>query len=845
MNWFSAKDSHVMIPALSSMFRGCVCCLIVLGLVRAASADGKLPELPEPLFAQAKAPLASVAVFPSEINLTTARDRQSIVVQAIYADGITRDVTKEAALALTDQKLVRRDGAVFYPAVDGATTLSVSFGGKTVAVPVKVAQATVAPPISFRLDVMPVFMRAGCNTGSCHGAARGKDGFRVSLFGFDPEGDHFRLTREMVGRRINRAVPAESTLLEKATGAVPHTGGKRFEPTSELYRTLHNWVQAGAPNDDVAKTPKVEGVDIYPKASVLDGKGSTQQLTVRARYSDGTDRDVTSLAVFLTNNDVSAPVSPDGLVTAGARGEAFVMARFETHTVGTPFIVLPKGLSFTFPTGEPETNYIDKLVNEKLKKLRIAPSGQCDDETFLRRVSIDIVGLPPTPEEFDRFMKSTDPAKRSKWIDELLERKEFSEIWVSKWAELLQVRTDYTRNVSPKGMFLYYNWLVDKLSKNMPMDEMVQELLGASGGTFKNAATNFYQITNETLPLTENVAQVFMGIRVQCAQCHNHPFDRWTQNDYYSFAAFFAQIGRKQGEDYRETIVFNSGGGEVTHPVGGRVMPPKFLGSEVPDVAGKDRRVVLAKWLASAKNPWFATSFANRVWAHFTGVGIVEPVDDFRVSNPASNGELLEALGKHFTETKYNLKALVRDICNSRTYQRSTRRNESNESDEKNFAHALVRRIKAENLLDTISAVTNTKDKFDGLPVGARAVQIADGTRSTYFLTTFGRATRETPCSCEVKMEPTLSQALHLLNGGTVTDKIRQGGLVAQLAASKKSPEERITELYLRTFSRKPEKDELAKLTPLLSKAAPKDHPQVLEDIFWALLNSREFLFNH
>jgi Protein of unknown function (DUF1549)/Protein of unknown function (DUF1553) len=833
-----------MIPASSSALRGGLCCLLALVLSGPVLAgDGKLPDLPADVFVPAKsAPLASLAVFPSEISLTTARDRQSLVVQATFTDGITRDVTKSATLTLADPKPVRREGAVFYPAADGATSLTVGFGGQTVAVPVKVAQASVSPPMSFRLDVMPVFMRSGCNTGSCHGAARGKDGFRISLFGFDPEGDHFRLTREMVGRRINRAVPAESTLLEKATGAVPHTGGKRFEPASELYRTIHTWIQSGAPNDDASKIPTVVGVDLYPKQSVLDGKGSTQQLTVRARYSDGTDRDVTSLAVFLTNNDVSAPVSSDGLVTAGARGEAFVMARFETHTVGSQFIVLPKGLDFTFPS-EPEANYIDKLVHDKLKKLRIAPSGQCDDETFLRRASLDIVGLPPSAAEYERFMKSTDPAKRSKWIDELLERKEFSEIWVSKWAELLQVRTDYNRNVSPKGMFLYYNWLVDKLSKNMPMDEMVQELLGASGGTFKNAATNFYQITNETLPLTENVAQVFMGIRVQCAQCHNHPFDRWTQNDYYSFAAFFAQIGRKQAEDYRETIIFNSGGGEVTHPVGGRVMPPKFLGGEVPNVQGKDRRVVLAKWLASSQNPWFATSFANRVWAHFTGVGIVEPVDDFRVSNPASNLELLEALGKHFTDTKYNLKALVRDICNSRTYQRSTRRNESNSTDLKNFAHALVRRIKAENLLDTISAVTNTKDKFDGLPVGARAVQIADGTRSTYFLTTFGRATRETPCSCEVKMEPTLSQALHLLNGGTVTDKIRQGGLIAQLAASKKSPEERITELYVRCFSRKPDKQELAGLVPVVTAA--KDQPQALEDIFWALLNSREFLFNH
>jgi hypothetical protein len=822
---------------------GLGCLLSLAGTVSLLAAEAARPELPAEVFAPEQLPpLASLQVYPDAIRLTTARDRQSIVVQATFVDGITRDVTSAASLTLTDPKLLRRAGAVFFPVADGATTMTVAYGGKTLSLPVSVAQATAHPPLSFRLDVMPVFMRAGCNTGSCHGAARGKDGFRISLFGFDPEGDHFRLTREMVGRRINLAVPADSTLLEKATGAVPHTGGKRFEAVSELYQTLHGWIEAGAPNDDAAKLPKVVGVDLYPRLAVMDGTGSTQQLTVRARYSDGTDRDVTSLAIFLTNNDVSAPVSAGGLVTAGARGEAFVMARYETHTVGSQFIVLPKGLSFTFPA-EPENNYIDKLVNDKLKKLRIAPSGQCDDETFLRRASIDIVGLPPTIEEYSRFMTSTDPKKRSKWVDELLERKEFSEIWVSKWAEMLQVRTDPVRNVSQKAMFLYYNWLVDKLQKNTPMDEMVQELLGASGGTFKNAATNFYQITNETLPLTENVAQVFMGIRVQCAQCHNHPFDRWTQNDYYSFAAFFAQIGRKQGEDYRETIIFNSGGGEVTHPVGGRVMAPKFLGGDVPDLNGKDRRVVLAKWLASPQNPWFATSFANRVWAHFMGVGIVEPIDDFRVSNPATNLELLEALGKHFTDTKYNLKALVRDICNSRTYQRATQRNASNESDERNFAHALVRRIKAENLLDTISTVTDTKDKFDGLPVGARAVQIADGTRSTYFLTTFGRATRETPCSCEVKMEPTLSQALHLLNGGTVNEKIKQGGLIPKLMKTKKIAEERITELYIRALARKPSQPELAKLVPLIS--ASKDQAQALDDTFWALLNSREFLFNH
>ncbi len=782
-----------------------------------------------------------IEVSPPQVNLTTARDRQLVVVQAIFENGITRDVTAETELALANPALVRRQGNTFWPAADGETTLTATFSGQQATVPVTVAQAGTTTPLSFRLDVMPVFMRAGCNMGSCHGAARGKDGFRISLFGFDPEGDHYRITREMPGRRINLAVPAESALIEKATGAVQHTGGKRIDPADEAYGTLRDWVAAGAPNDDVGKLPTVVGVELYPRQGVLDGEGSSQQMTVRALYSDGSDRDVTSLAVFLSNNDNSAKVSPEGLVTAGARGEAFIMARFETYTVGAQFLVLPKGLEFQYPE-EPQVNYVDELVAAKLEKLRIVPSGLCDDEAFLRRAYIDVVGLVPTVEEHDRFMAATEPDKRARLIDELLERKEFSEIWVNKWAELLQVRT-IPNQVSQKGMFLYYNWLVEKLQNNTPMDQFVQDLLSASGGTFSSPATNFYQTTTDRLLLSENVAQVFMGMRVQCAQCHNHPFDRWTMDDYYSFSAFFSQIGRKQGEDYRETIVFNSGGGEVNHPVGGRVMPPKFLGGDTPDVAGKDRRAVLAQWLASKENPYFAASFVNRVWAHFLGIGIVEPVDDFRVSNPASNPELLTALAKRFTETEYDLKALVRDICNSRTYQRSTQRNDSNETDEKNFAHANLRRIKAENLLDIISVVTNTKDKFQGLPQGARAVQIADGGVSTYFLTTFGRATRETVCSCEVKMEPTLSQALHLLNGDTVNGKIQQGGIIKQLIETKKYPEERITDLYLRTLSRQPTPGELERLVPLIAPGT--DQEQALTDILWALLNSREFMFNH
>jgi len=787
-----------------------------------------------------EAALTRIDVFPAEVGLTTARDRQSLVVQATYSDGITRDVTAKAALKPANPALVKVEGSTIHPVADGETTLGVAFDGQSAEVPVKVARAAERPPLSFRLDVMPVFMKAGCNTGSCHGAARGKDGFRLSLFGFDPDGDHFRLTREMIGRRVNLAVPDDSTLLEKSIGAVTHTGGKRMEKGDELYATLKSWVESGVPNDDVAKLPKVVSVELYPRKAVLDGEKETQRMTVRARYSDGTDRDVTSLSVFLTNNETSAAISPEGLVAAGARGEAFVMARFETQTVGSQVLVLPKGLKFEYPA-EPEANYVDALIASKLRKLRISPSGLCDDETFVRRAYLDVIGVPPAVEEYGRFMESSAGDKRAKLIDELLGRKEFSELWVNKWAEMLQVKSSQT--ISYKAMFLYYNWLVEKLGKDTPMDQMVRELLGANGGTFKNPSTNFYQATNLTLEMTENVAQVFMGMRIQCAQCHNHPFDRWTQDDYYGFAAFFSQIGRKQAEDLRETIVFNSGGGEVNHPVGNRRMAPKFLGGAAPETAGKDRRVILANWLASPENPWFATSFANRVWSHFFGVGIVEPVDDFRVSNPPTNPELLAELGRRFTDSKYDLKGLVRDIANSRAYQRSTRRNPSNETDERNFAHANLRRIKAENLLDAISAVTDTKDKFKGLPLGARATQIADGATSTYFLTTFGRATRETVCSCEVKMEPTLSQALHLLNGNTVNGKIEQGGVIKKLLATRKFPEERVIELYLRTLARLPTRAELEKLLPAFGEGSNPE--QALGDLFWALLNSREFLFNH
>jgi hypothetical protein len=785
------------------------------------------------------AELVEINVYPENIDLSNSRDRQRVIVQARFADGITEDVTEQATLTAVNAEILRKDGYTFYPKTDGETTVNVEYQGKAIQIPAKVQNAEVIPPISYTLDVMPIFLKTNCNTGSCHGAARGKDGFRLSLYGFDINGDYTRITRDFSSRRINLAFPEDSLLLTKGAGVVPHTGGTRFRKGDELYETVHEWLRSGALLDQ-GEIPTVTKVDIYPKGAVLNGEGAQQKISVRAYYSDGTDRDVTHLAYFSSNNDNSAVIEQDGVVPAQNRGEAVIMARFDTHTVGTHFIVLPKNLQFAW-NELPENNYIDGHMHNKLKNLRIIPSELCTDEEFIRRVTLDVTGRLPTVEEYNAFLANVDPKKREKLVDELLTRKEFVEIWVMKWAELLTIRT--TNQISYKSMLLYYTWLQERVANNVPMNVMVQELLGSNGGTFANAATNYYQNETNTLKVAENVAQVFMGMRMQCAQCHNHPFDRWTMDDYYSFAAFFSQIGRKRGEDPREIIVFNSGSGDVRHPVGNRVMAPKFLGGETPDVAGKDRRQVMANWLASDENPFFAQNLSNIVWAHFFGKGIIQEVDDVRISNPPVNKELIDALSEKLRGYNYDFKKLVRDICTSRAYQLSTKTNETNEKDTTNFSHATLRRMRAEVLLDAITQVTTTSNKFPGLPSGARAVQIANGNTSTYFLTTFGRAKRETVCSCEVKMEPNLSQALHMLNGDTVNAKITQGGLVTTRLGEEVPHEKIIEEIYIRCMTRKPTEKELTNLMELVGQEENKQ--QALEDVFWALLNSREFVFNH
>jgi len=782
---------------------------------------------------------ASLSVYPERVALSSMRDRQGIMVQVKLPDGSTRDVTANARCEIAGPAVARITGAGLEPQADGKAELRVEFEGLRSVVPVEVTGASETAPLRFRNDVLPILTRAGCNTGKCHGAASGKDGFRLSLFGYDPQGDHYRLTREMSGRRINLATPDECLLVTKAIGEVPHSGGQRLELDSDHYRTLLAWLTAGA-EPDPGDVPQPLRIEVFPRRAVFAGKGEDQKILVMAHYSDGTDRDVTDLAVFLSNNDSAATVSEDGLVQATGSGGAFILARFDQFTEGTSIIVRP-GTSYTFPE-IPAHNYVDELVYDRWRDMHLVPSEYCSDEVFLRRVYIDLIGLLPTPGQRQQFLSDNDPAKRQKLVDVLMERDEFRDLWVMKWAEVLQIRT--TNGVSPKGIQLYDRWLRDRIRAGATIDKIMQEVIPASGGTFENPATTYYQTETTPQLLAENVAQAFLGTRIQCAQCHNHPFDRWTMDDYYGFASFFSQVGYKQARDPREITIFNAATGEMKHPLGHRVVTPKYLGGGLAALAaGEDYRQALAEWLASADNPVLARHLANVVWAHFLGIGIAEPVDDVRVSNPPSNPQLLDELGRRLAKYGFEIKPLVRDICSSRTYQLATRRNESNVLDERNFSHGRIRRIRAEVLLDCLSQVTETQNQFPGLRPGARAVHVADGRTQNYFLTTFGRSTRQTPCTCEVKTSPTLSQALHLINGETTSGKIEEGRVVERLLAERQDPLAVVADLYERCLSRQPTGAESAAIGQRL--AGNTNVEAALVDLFWALLNSNEFVFNH
>jgi hypothetical protein len=712
-------------------------------------------------------------------------------------------------------------------------------------------------PPSFRRDVMPVLFRAGCNAGTCHGSARGKDGFMLSLFGYDAKGDYERIVGEMVGRRVNTAVPEKSLILLKATGAVPHTGGKLFPSDSVYYRSILRWIEAGAP-DDLGNVASTTGVTLSNERLLFQQPGASETLKVTALASDGTSREVTKLARYFSNNESVAKIDADGRVTAVGPGDTHVFARFSRFTVGAEVIVLPTDSSFAWPN-PPAVNFIDELVFDRLKKLRIAPSELSDDETFLRRVTLDLAARPPTTSEYHVFLADSRPNKRAIKIDELLADDAFADLWTAIWAEQLRVIGGNYAPVAThvKAADAFYQWIGKQMKTGRPLNEFVAEMVDASGSNLTNGPVNLYTMLVhkpqfEPKSFAADFSQVFLGVQIQCAECHNHPFDRWTQDDYYGFVSFFTGMKRKPGVEPRERRIYcDTSAPPARHVVDGRPMPAKVLGGLEPVAGGGDPRTSLARWLTSPDNALFSQNLANRIWAQLLGKGVIEPVDDVRASNPPVNGPLLDALSKRLVESKFDLRTLVRDIANSRVYQLSARPNASNHRDSRQFSHAYLRRLRADVLLDSVVTVTGVPRRFDGFPEGTKAIAYypreSGDTEGPHFgdpfFSTFGRSSRATICASETKREPTLSQTLHMAVGETVRDRLAASGEIKKLIESKATPEAIIEQLYIRVLSRRPTLDETREIRGLVGDAV-KDQG-VYEDIFWSLLNSTEFAFNH
>ena len=709
--------------------------------------------------------------------------------------------------------------------------------------------------VSFKNDVMPIFMKSGCNAGDCHGSSRGQDGFKLSLFGYDSEGDYFRLLEEYPGRRVNIVQPQNSLLLQKATGNVAHTGGELFTHDSESYRIILDWLNHGAPHDP-QETPLATGIRFQANTHKFNRPGGSLAAKVTATYSDGSQRDVTRWCLFMANNESVAPIDEAGVIEAKKAGGAHVFARFDKFTVGMEITVLPTG-KFDWPNPS-EENYVDKLVFTKLRDMRILPSELCNDEQFLRRATIDLTGTLPTPEEYAEFMESKKPDKRAGLVDELMSRDAFGEVWAARWGEWLRIFTDTNpeKGTAMQAGWNYYNWVRENMVENMPLDEFARQLLSGNGSNLTNPPSNYYTMIPQgkvdPVRLSEDTAQIFMGIRTQCAQCHNHPFDRWTIDDYYAFQSFFMGVRRKHGSEAREYFTFvDVDARPALHPVDGKPMPHKFLGGDLADVADKDARKVLAEWLTSPENKLFRENMANRIWAHFFGRGIVEPVDDFRISNPPSNAALLGELGRKLSEEYgYDQRKLIRDICLSRTYQLSARTNKSNAQDDALFSHAQLRRLRADVFFDCLSAALDYKHRFRRSSADRALVMFEGGRRdnfNSYFFRTFGQSQRESVCACEDKTEANLSQALHLINGKTIDHALqRNPQLIPSLLGQHETNEPIIETLYIRALSRKPTEAELNGILKILPDTTDRQpRHKAFNNVLWGLLNSSEFMFNH
>ncbi len=714
-----------------------------------------------------------------------------------------------------------------------------------------------AAPVSFCNEVMAVLSRAGCNQGACHGNQNGKNGFKLSLRGQDPDFDFDSLTRDMLGRRVDRLRPEDSLMLAKATSSVPHEGGKRFDRDSLEYRLLSRWIAEGMRRDP-PDAPVLRRLEVTPRQQVLIEPADRVPLNVRAVFSDGQVRDVTHLSVFETSNLV-ARVDAEGVAQRQSMGETTILVRYLNRQTAVQLAFVPARPGFVWPN-PPEANYIDRHVFAKLRTLRMTPSALASDSVFLRRLFLDVLGVLPTPDETRRFLEDTRSDKRARLIDALLQRPEFADFWSLKWADLLHCEE---KALDPKGVRLFHDWIRRSIAEGKPLNEFARELIAGRGSTYGQPAANWYRSLRDPQTRAEAAAQVFLGIRMQCARCHNHPFDRWTQTDYHSFAAFFCRVQYQILENNRrdrldkhefngEQIVWMDRSGEIKHPFSGEVLRPLFLGSDTPAfAAGEDRLLALANWIADPKNSFFARTQVNRVWFHLFGRGIVEPNDDFRASNPPSNTPLLEALAQDFAAHRFGLRHLLRTILNSRTYQLSAVPNETNGDDEANFARALVRPLQAEQLLDALGQVTGVTPSFPGHPSGTRAGQLpgvagnrgrrrqaSDGER---FLTSFGKPIRLLSCECERSEDTTLNQAFQLITGPLVNEMLRDSdNRIGRLLAAGKSDAAIIEEFYLAALCRPPSATERQTALAMITRS--KDRRAAVEDLVWGLVNAKEFL---
>jgi hypothetical protein len=788
--------------------------------------------------------LQSLVIDPNDVTLVGAQARQAFIVMGQFSDGGLRDLTRAAKFRSLQPDVVQVSAEGVVTAVgDGVATVNVSaLGSKATALRVTVKEAQAKPTVSFANEVVPVLSKAGCNQGACHGAQYGKGGFKLSLFGYDPAPDYEAIVKFGEGRRVTRSRAGQSLILLKPTMGIAHGGGLRFAADSLEYRTISRWIDAGCPTAQKAE-PTVTKLEIIPRERVFTALKEQQQLLVRAHFSDGAVRDVTHLTRYDSLDDGVALVNQNGLVRATNPGESPIMARFKGVAVMARMTIptqwpLPQQ---TFPAAN---NYVDTLVYKKLEKLGVTPSDLSRDEEFLRRVSLDITGTLPKPDEIRAFLKDTDPQKRAKKIDDLLERKDYVDQWAYRWSDLLRNNSGL---VLPQGMKAFYEFIRKSVQENKPWNEFCAEIITAEGNTFQSGPPNFYRIAgNDNSIRAISAAQTFLGARIECAQCHKHPFETWTQDDFHAFAAIFAPVTLRQGSNNQQGFHYlNDMNRRHVNPRTGRAIVAKAL--DGPDVqSGADPRAELSKWLSTPDNPYFAKAAVNRVWKYLFGRGLVEPVDDLRQTNPASNEELFDALAKDFIAHKFDVKYLIRTICNSRTYQLSSQVNESNKKDSKNFSRAYLRRLGAEQLLDAISEATSTPESFNVPQFGIvnRAIALPDSRVPSYFLDVFGRPKRVTVCECERSEDANVAQALHMLSG-TINQKLSSPyGRIARLLRDNLSDEQIIEEMYLSTLSRFPREEEIKAIKQDLAQTRVSKR-EAWEDWFWALMDSKEFLFNH